>query len=312
MTSSEKLIFQWAEKYISLGWSLIPIKPRSKEPLIPWKEFQIRKASSVEIKEWFRKYQDCNFGVVTGNISRLVVVDLDGIKGITNGLELKLISSVTSLTGNGKQLYYKWTEHIDNSASKIAPGVDIRGDGGFVVLPPSVHPNGKHYRWERFVPERLSNLPTGVLNVSDAVSQPLGKEPGWIAKALEEMKIGNIDTTLTSVCGRLRRDGYSQEDCFRLLEPHALTAGATEGHLEEKIRNIWQRYPSKDEMRLHKSSEQSLLLSANDLYGNGFTELSIHSPADDDSFNKFQQHQLSTTSSNNSIFTGFPTLDKYF
>jgi hypothetical protein len=317
MINSEKLMSQWAEKYLSLGWSLIPLRTRTKEPLIPWTEFQKRKATMMEISQWLNKYPQMNIGVVTGQISGIVVVDLDGKEGNSFGLQNHVISPCISLTGNGKQVFYKWTEHVGNSVKKLAPGVDIRGDGGYVVLPPSIHPNGKRYRWERFVPSALKPMPLGTIAATplpDVKIKPEGwiakaKPQGWISQALEEMKIGNIDDTLFKICSRLRYDGYTEEDARILLQPHAERVGAEPGHLDDKIRNVWSRYTSKDEMRLHTSDEQSLLLPSK--YQINAEKISIHSPNNDGSYNKFQR-SLESRFQSNTINTGFLTLDKYF
>jgi Bifunctional DNA primase/polymerase, N-terminal len=52
-----------------------------------------------------------------------------------------------SLTGNGRHFWFRADQEIPSSISKIAPHIDIRGEGGYVVVPPSIHPNGKSYRW---------------------------------------------------------------------------------------------------------------------------------------------------------------------
>jgi hypothetical protein len=294
-------MIHWISEYLNLGWSLIPIEAQGKTPLIPWKEYQTRKASSEEIQGWLKRWPTMNLGVTTGSLSQLVVVDLDGMEGSQWLSFNPIVSTLVSLTGNGKQLYFKWTEHVDNSVSKIAPGVDIRGDGGFCVIPPSQHPNGKLYRWEKFIPTQLIPIPTGLIQIGCPETKITnGKESGWIAKALEEMKIGNIDDTLTSICGRLRRDNYSEQDARILLEPHALEAGATPGHLEEKIRNVWNRYEPANIQRPDRYTMESVQ-----------SGLAIHFPADDDSFNKFQVSMESRTTGNQGLHTGFPTLDKF-
>jgi hypothetical protein len=132
------------------------------------------------------------------------------------------------------------------------------------------------------------------------------KPEGWIAKALEEMKIGNIDDTLTSILGRMRRDGYTANDAGRLLAPHATAAGAVEGHLEEKIRNIWSRYPSASG---HEPTSNGQIYSGySDVRDRGLT---IHSPDNDDSFQRFTD-SISNTAIRIGMETGFKTLDKYF
>src|SRR6185312_273167 len=139
----------------------------------------------------------------------------------------------------------RWPESgtVRNSASKLAEGVDVRGEGGYGILPPSVHPNGRIYSSHGGIlpTNRLPVLPRCFLSGSTTYTAP-GNQEGWIAEALKDMRNGNIDTTLHRVCSKLRADGYAAADALVLLQPHAVRAGATPGHLEDKIKNAWARY----------------------------------------------------------------------
>ena len=88
---------------------------------------------------------------MTGAISGLVVVDVDGDEGWCSLQSLALDSAVSTpvaKTGRGAHMYYKHPGHrIGNSAGKIKPGIDIRGDGGYIIAPPSKHKNGRLYDW---------------------------------------------------------------------------------------------------------------------------------------------------------------------
>jgi hypothetical protein len=236
----------FALQYLRQGYSVIPLKPRSKEPLIPWQEFQKRKATESEVKGWFTRWPSANVGIVTGQISGVAIVDLDGPEGIAEGQRLGFTSPLLSLTGKGRQLFYKHTGGNICNAVRKYPGIDIRGDGGYVVAPPSIHPNGRRYQWvgasAAALKNHLPNFPVSVFTATSAPTTLVGKPEGWIATALAEMKQGNIDNTLHRVCSRLRADGYSKTDAKMLLEPHAIRAGATPGHLDDKIANAWARY----------------------------------------------------------------------
>lgn len=302
------LMLMWAQRYLDEGYSLIPLKPKSKEPLIPWTEFQTRRASLTEMTEWLKKWPDMNIGVCTGNISSIVVVDLDGMEGASYGKQNAVHSSVVSLTGNGRQVFYKWTEHVVNSVKKLAPGVDIRGDGGYVVVCPSVHPTGRRYRWERFVPNILAPLPVNIILAGAGVTAPIVTKPeGWIAKALEEMKIGNIDDTMVSILGRMRHDGWTDSDALAILTPVVREKGATEGHLEDKIKHIWSRYDANPRVKYIKPAE----IFGQPIQSADGQSLVIHSPANDDSFNRFQL-SMEPDERVAGLQTGFPTLDRYF
>lgn len=293
----------WGKKYIALGWSIIPVSSKGKEPLIPWGEFQQRCANHTELETWFTKWPNMNLGVVTGAISHLVVVDADGSEGLKSLVQGRLTSSVIALTGKGKQVFYKWTEPVGNSVKKLAPGVDIRGDGGFVVVPPSIHSNGKIYRWEKFIPAHLTIMP----KLLPEPEVPIGKNKdlkysekpnSWIAEALEAMKNGNRDNTLFTICSRLRDDGYSEKDAFVLLSPHADRVGAL-GILEAKITNVWSRY----EPSVRESIQSPRYLEQN-------SRLHIHSPANGDSYEKFRRFADNHMDIRGNLSTGFPTLDK--
>jgi hypothetical protein len=245
---------QFAMKYLDMGLSVIPLRPGGKEPLFKWQEYQSRKPTGIEVQKWYSDCPTANLGIVTGSASGIVVVDLDGVEGIESGRLLGLASPVTVLTGNGKQLYYKHPGGtVCNSVKKVAKGVDVRGDGGYVVAPPSLHPNGKKYCWlgSPISSTRLPPLPNMFWQndenktLSTTPVSGVRKPEGWIAEALRGMKNGNIDETLFRVCSRLRNDGYSESDALVLLQPHAARAGATAGHLDDKIRNVWARYQPK-------------------------------------------------------------------
>lgn len=132
----------YAEK---LGWSVIPVG-ENKKPLIEWKKYQRIKATKEEILKWFTKYPNANIGVVTGKISNLVVIDIDPRHDGTDK-EFSGITTVKSKTGGGGWHYYfQYEEGIQNAAN-INPGIDVRGEGGYVIAPPSSHISGKKYEW---------------------------------------------------------------------------------------------------------------------------------------------------------------------
>jgi len=294
-------MLNFALKYLNLGFSVIPLKPKLKEPLIPWIEFQKRRATEQEIKSWFQKWPDANIGIITGAISQVVVVDLDGEEGLAQAPSLGLTSTIVSVTGNGKHLWFKLatSSTVVGNAVKLHPGVDIRGEGGYVVAPPSIHENGKRYRWLRPLNiKELQEFPKELLKtekLSDISKSIVGKEQGWIAKALEEMKDGNIDNTFTSILGRLRYDGWSSSDAQALLIPHAKRVGAENGHLEAKIENIWKRYEAKSVYTTERLSRSD-------------NSLVIHSPTNPDSIKQFEQHQF-IQSTVSGLSTGYSKLD---
>jgi hypothetical protein len=143
-----------ARAYAARGWSVIPVQPRGKRPIVAWREFQQRIAGEDEIARWFGHWPDANVAIVTGRISGIVVVDVDTRHGGPDSVadaerrHGRLPATVESATGGGgRHLYYAHPGTPMANRVAMLPGVDLRGDGGCVVAPPSVHPSGRRYAW---------------------------------------------------------------------------------------------------------------------------------------------------------------------
>ena len=141
-------VLREALRYLSLGYSIVPLHARSKIPAIKWDRYQNEKPTVEDVSKWFSV--DRNVAIITGFISGLVVLDVDTAKGGEHEPLLeKYPTDMVVKTGKGYHLYYQhpgW--HVDN-AVEFLPGVDVRADGGYVVAPPSIHPNGSKYEWLR-------------------------------------------------------------------------------------------------------------------------------------------------------------------
>jgi hypothetical protein len=147
----ENTTLKWALFYLEkMNFSVIPIRPGDKKPLIPWLPYQKERASREKIVEWWTKTPNANIGIVTGEISDLDVIDIDSEEGRKN-IEPYLPDSFLAPTVNtprgGLHYYCRHEPGMNNKAGVIA-GTDFRGEGGYVVAPPSANGNGKAYRWE--------------------------------------------------------------------------------------------------------------------------------------------------------------------
>lgn len=143
-----------AKRYLAHGWSILPLQPRDKRPLIPWAHLQIRRPSREDVAEWFRRWPDANIGVVSGEISNLIVLDVDPKHGGDAALERlerrygPVPATVEAATGGGgRHLYFAHPGGLVSNRAGLAQGIDLRGDGGYIVAPPSIHPSGAFYEW---------------------------------------------------------------------------------------------------------------------------------------------------------------------
>ena len=135
--------------YRDKGFSVIPIRP-DKKPFIQWADFQKRRATSEEIRAWWSQWPRANLAIVTGEISGIFVVDCDNEVAYENIQELlpdNFVSCIVkSPRGYHIYLFYSANQTIGN-ATGIMPNVDIRGEGGYIIAPPSINAEGKAYSW---------------------------------------------------------------------------------------------------------------------------------------------------------------------
>lgn len=146
--------------------------------MIKWQEYQKRLASEEEIKDWYQRWPDANVAVVTGSLSGLVVVDIDprhgGDQSITSWEEEygALPETVEAKSGGGgRHLYFSHPGGVIHNRVNIVDGIDLRGDGGCIVTPPSIHSSGNAYTW------RSGHEPGKIR---------LAKLPGWLMSLLEK------------------------------------------------------------------------------------------------------------------------------
>lgn len=157
--------------YEKAGLSVIPLLPREKKPYFSWAEFQERRASPAEIVKWWETLPGANIGIVTGSISGIVVIDVDNASKLSllypympNDKPYNEWIPVVS-TGKGMHLYFRYPLYPITNHAGIFPQIDIRATGGYVVAPPSVHPNGEHYQWLTLMPFDPPALPEGLLKL---------------------------------------------------------------------------------------------------------------------------------------------------
>jgi len=161
---------EYALKYVDLGWSVFPChfidygvcschRPDCKSPgKHPMTRNGVKDASKDTniVREWWEKCPKASIGIATGRESGVFVVDLDGQQGIAAFAKLQaengpVPSTPTAWTGGGGRhlfLTHPDGKVIKNRTKIGGQPIDVRGDGGYVIAPPSGHASGNSYRWE--------------------------------------------------------------------------------------------------------------------------------------------------------------------
>lgn len=210
-----------ATQYAELGYAVFPCISGDKKPLT---EHGCRDASlDIErITEWWTAWPGANVAIATDG---LVVIDVDGDRNdwLTNEPErlLELAQAPLALTPSGGRHYVfraPQGRRYRGSAGRLAPKVDIRADGNYIVVAPSVLAGGKRYQW---------------INPHDVPIESLPEPPAWLLAALDEahaptspdtkqvtgnpIPSGQRNSALTRLAGAMRRNGMSQAELAAAL-----------------------------------------------------------------------------------------------
>ena len=215
MNENLQAALKYATKY---GWAVFPVRRESKRPLTPHGCKDAKKDPGA-IKSWWKKWPDASIGVATGSISNLIVIDEDldddkGVDGIASMAtwerdNVPLPESARAITGRGgAHIYYHYAGNDITNRAGIIEGVDVRGEGGYVVAPPSVHPNGTEYAWE------CDPEDTPIADVDDAVKRFLSigsdrRDMGERFQLPQIIDSGKRNKTLHSFACSLQSQGLS-------------------------------------------------------------------------------------------------------
>ncbi len=248
------------------GLSVIPVpRPRpgatpgtpgdGKVPTIAWKEFQSRRPTEREIREWFQVEQ--NLAVITGSVSGAVVVDADSpaaVLWIRNHLPR---TQWQTQTGKGFHLWYRHPGGEIRNKSRIYTKegrleIDIRGDRGFVIAPGSLHANGKRYLFAGDWSVPKSKIPFfwrgWIERPSQPIQRPRSARPAGdvvdrarrYLKSIPKPELGNGSDrdTLYAAARLVRGFNLPDADAVSLLwEWAGDREGWTREWIERKVRN---------------------------------------------------------------------------
>ena len=200
-----------ALKLANRGLRVFPCRPHDKRPATAHgvKDATIDPGA---IERWWRQEPNFNIGVATGAVSGIMVVDVDDIDAEAELKKLEdqngaLPATVETVTARGRHLFFKWPERdVRNSAGKIAPGVDVRGTGGYIVAPPSLHPSGKRYCWSVDSADTIATAPEWLLDkiTSPAeVTGPATAPTAWCDLIRDGAAKGCRNDNMTRVVGHL-------------------------------------------------------------------------------------------------------------
>jgi len=252
----EKPILEAALAYARKGFNVIPVRP-DKKPFVEWAKYQSERVTEKQLVEWWQKWPRANIGAVTGEISNLMTVDCDsqeGIRAVDELLPDTFLTPAVSTPRGGRHQHFKYRPGLVNRA-KVLQDVDVRTDGGYIILPPSKNGNGS-YGW----------LPG--LSIEDC---PLAPMPEECFQALYKIKVsrgsitsdpitnhnnhnihnisfeeGSRDETLFHVANCLIKGGMEKPNALKCLQ--IISRGCNppfpENEVSSKIESAFKRLES--------------------------------------------------------------------
>jgi hypothetical protein len=214
------------------GLAVFPLKPRNKIPLTTH-GCKDASCSPERIEEWWSKWPDANIGVATGSASGIWVLDIDGMDGESSLRKIEdshggmLPSTVEVITGGGgRHLYFRLPDFEDapairNSVKTLGQGLDVRGEGGYVVAPPSIHKSGRKYVWSVDSGSEFSQAPIWFVRLvaSSRVANLDVRRPDehwqWVIRNGADEGVRNA--TAASIAGKMLRLGMLAAETYEFL-----------------------------------------------------------------------------------------------
>lgn len=257
--------------YLAHSWSVVPVQ--AKQPLERWQQWQFERMTTRQAERYFSRPECTGVAVVCGAISGLTVLDFDGRIGRDAFLELYgrgLIAhnTPTVMTGSGGYHLYFGSSFGEKTAHWSFNGAragEVRSDGGYVLAPPSKHPNGNLYKWS---PEALEppqpmtaalktalGLGVAPTKPTDTTAKAFVHSNGRVSvqillqKAYSQAPRDGRNNTGFALATWLRDNGYSREEAHQVLleycghEQHNAKHYYTPSEAAANVRSAYSRPP---------------------------------------------------------------------
>ena len=260
-----KDIVEAALKYADKGWAVFPVS-KAKIPLTE-NGFKDATTDKATISNWFSQYTGANIGIATGSMSGgLVVIDVDidenagkfGNESLDEWCDKNscfFSDTLTATTGRGGKHYYFQSSEPFGCKVGALKDVDIRGEGGYVVVPPSKHKNGMYYKWDDEDQEIVS-----VQNDSDVeyfLHEMFKNDSGGDKFEIpEEAPSGSRNDTLFKIAASYQARGMENEELIQAVQGYNL-ANCKPPLPEKEVRTIIKSVLSRYEKGKKKEQPEA-------------------------------------------------------
>ena len=244
-------------------WSVIPLSPGAKIPpkgfaVIPYRD---RVATREEIESWWKENPNYNIGIITGKTSNLFVIDHDKHKSDYSEEEAlkyipdSIVTPTATTPKGGEHQYFSFPEEDITIGTAITPGMDFRGEGGYIVAPPSVNGNGKGYEWViKPTDVKLAAAPSTIINkikstIYRGVTKNENDEEGQLLQSVTiNLNKGTRDDSLFHIAHTMMKGGASAQDTEIVLNLIAerCRPAFPKSEIKAKISSVLERAKRKE------------------------------------------------------------------
>lgn len=238
----------YALRYVELDWPVLPCYPQAKRPMTA-KGYLDASLDVEQVKAWWTATPDANVAIAIPE--GVVIVDVDDPEALERlrHSDRELPATITSETARGAHYWYRHTTGPDVAAAIQLDGVDLKCRGGYVLVPPSIHPSGEPYRW------RVPPSPNNLADAPDWLEEELRKERGTVlsegalgvsaGEVLAGVTQGERNQTLFRYACQLRRRNLGLEEA-QVLVSHAAAhciPPLPPAEVAQLLRSAWRYEP---------------------------------------------------------------------
>jgi Bifunctional DNA primase/polymerase, N-terminal len=187
--SASAAVFDAALRYAADGLLIFPCNPLDKSPLTA-NGFKDASCDPQQILSWWERHPNATIGMPTGKVSGFWVLDADvdlvkNVNGLQTLSELiarhgELPTTRTSITPRGgRHLQFRWRDGLTlrNSAGNLGPGLDVRGEGGYIIAPPSMRADGVPYQWDETAGKEPADAPDWLIALASRQEKSSATRP---------------------------------------------------------------------------------------------------------------------------------------
>lgn len=278
MTINNHTIIKTALEYLKLGFPIFPVIGKIPPKGFEWKQYQTKLPTISEVEEWSKKYPNMTgIAIALGDVCGMMVIDCD-VKNPKKRVSQAILDRLksegyieTKTPSEGSHFLVKDDPALGfTSNANVLTGVDIKAQGGYVLLPPSValygqdeleyaRFNGKKYEWvnEYKSKDDLKPFPVWLLDmIKQNGKSPRNNKENWKNKIIIPIEEGTRNASFTSIIGGIIGRTPEKEWPTAWAEVKLINAGQENPLPIQELESIWNSIAKKEKTKIQLAFQE--------------------------------------------------------